>query len=190
MMRRLDIWLLALGLHGLAISAAAHEAYVVGSAGRANWAYDCGPNGCQRDTTAWRIAAGYRFNRVVALEGFYFDFGRARSSNFSVDGKLGATGAGVQSLIGWQFGAFDFAGKIGLASMTNDFRASPTSSYPSSRMRRTELVGGLMSAYHLTPALSVRLDVDILTVALNGDAVYYSRGSDVTTGLFGLIHRF
>jgi hypothetical protein len=107
-----------------------------------------------------------------------------------VDGALGATRAGVQSLIGWQFGAFDLAGKIGLSEMTNDFRASPRSSYSSISVHRTELVGGLMSAYHLTPNLSIRMDADILTVALNGDAVFYSGGSDVTTVLFGLMYRF
>jgi hypothetical protein len=34
------------------------------------------------------------------------------------------------------------------------------------------------------------MDVDILTVALDGDALFYSRGSDVGTVLLGLMHRF
>jgi hypothetical protein len=177
-------------LQGLALCAAAQEPYLVAAIGRSNWAFDCGSDGCQRGTTAWRVAAGYRFNRLVAVEGFYFDLGRSNSSNFSFDGKLGATGAGVQALIGWQFGEVDLAGKLGLAGMTNDFRASPKSSYASSRVHRTELVGGLMGAYHLTPSLAVRMDVDVLTVALDGDAFFYSRGSDVRTVVLGLMHRF
>jgi hypothetical protein len=189
-MHRLKVSLVALGLQGLALCAAAQQPYLVAAVGRSNWAFDCGSNGCQRGTTSWRLAAGYRFNRLVALEGFYFDLGRATSSDFSLDGKLGATGAGVQALIGWQFGKFDLTGKIGLAGMTNDFRASPTSAHASTRVHRTELVGGMMGAYQLTPSLSLRMDVDILTVALDGDALFYSRGSDVGTVLLGLMHRF
>ena len=189
-MRRFNMWLVSLGLQALTFGSAAQEPYVAGGAGRSSWAFDCGPNGCQRGTTAWRVAAGYRFNRVVALEAFYFDFGRARSSDYLTDGSLGATGVGVQALIGWQFGEIDFAGKIGLAGMRNDFRASPTSSYSSVTVRRTELVGGVMGAYRLTPSLAVRMDVDILTVALDGDSIYYARGSDARTVLLGVMFRF
>lgn len=189
-MRRIPVGLLALALQTFAPGTAAQEAYGTGSAGRSSWAFDCGPAGCQRNTTAWRVAAGYRFNRVVALEAFYMDLGRARSSDFSLDGQLGAKGAGAQALIGWQFGDVDLAGKIGLAGMRNDFRPSPTSSYSSSTARHTELIGGLMGAYRITPNVALRLDVDIVTVALEGDLFFYSRGSDVTTLMLGVMVRF
>jgi hypothetical protein len=182
--------MLALGLLALACGAAAQEAYVVGSAGRAHWDFDCGPTGCERNTTAWRVAAGYRFNRVVALEGFYFDLGRARSSDFLLDGRLGATGVGVQTLVGWRFEQADLAGKVGLADMRNDFRASPTSPYSSTRVHRTELIAGLMLAYRLTPSTGLRLDFDMMTVALNGDALFFSRGANVSTVLLGVMFRF
>jgi hypothetical protein len=190
MMRRIGFGLLALALQAFAPGAAAQEAYGTGGAGRSSWAFDCGAGGCQRNTTAWRVAAGYRFNRVVALEAFYMDLGRARSSDFSLDGRLGATGAGAQALIGWQFGNVDLAGKIGLAGMRNDFRASPTSLYSSSTARHTELIGGLMGAYRITPNVALRMDVDIVTVALEGDFLFYSRGSDVTTLMLGMMVRF
>ena len=189
-MRRVRLWLVALGLQAMALGAIAQEAYAAGSAGRADWALGCGPAGCQRGTTAWRVAAGYRFNRVVALEAFYLDLGRARSSDFSVDGRLGATGLGAQALLGWQSDDLELAGKIGLAGMRNSFQASPTSLYPSTSVRRTELIGGLMGAYRLTPNVSLRLDVDIVTVALEGDLVFFSRGSDVTTLMVGMMVRF
>jgi len=189
-MKKLRPWLFALSMQALAFGAVAQEAYVGGSAGRSSWAYDCGPTGCQRNATAWRVAAGYRFNRVVALEAFYVDFGHAQNSYYAVNGRLSATGLGLQTLLGWRFGDFDLAGKIGLAAMRNEFRAAPTSSYSSTSRHRTELVGGLMSAYHVTPRLAVRMDVDVLTVALDGDAIYYSRGSDVTTVLLGVVFRF
>lgn len=167
-------------------SAAAQEAYIAAGAGRSSWALDCGPRGCQRDTGAWRLAAGYSFNRVVALEAFYVDLGRARSSDFYLDGSLGATGAGVQALIGWQSEAFGVAGKIGLARMHNTFLASTGSSYSSITVRRNELIGALTASYRVTPSVALRMDLDIVTVALDGDFIRYVRGSDVRTLLLGV----
>lgn len=189
-MRKLIVGLLALCLQGLALGAAAQEAYVAGGVGRSSWAFDCGANGCERNTTAWRLAGGYRFNRVVTLEGFYFDLGRARSTHFLLDGRLGATGFGAQTLIGWRFADGDLAGKIGLADMRNEFRAAPTSLYASTRVHRTELIAGFMGAYRLRPNVAVRLDADIVTVALDGDAIFYSRGSDVRIVWLGLLFSF
>lgn len=189
-MRKIKVCLIALALQALAFGAGAQEAYVTGGLGRSSWALDCGPNGCERGTSAWRLGAGYRFNRAVAVEGFVIDFGRARSSDFSLDGTLAATGMGVQGLFGWQFGDVELAGKIGLARLRNEFRAATTSSYASSSVRSSELIGGLMSAWRLTPNLSIRLDVDIVTVALDGDAIYYARGSDVSAVTLGLVARF
>jgi hypothetical protein len=189
-MRGITTGLIALALSGLMGSAAAQPAYAAGAAGRTNWSYECGPAGCARDATAWRVAAGYRFNGVLALEAFFFDLGRARSSDFSVDGTLGASGVGVQSLIGWHIGDFEFAAKLGLAEMSNDFRASPTSAYASTRVHRKELVAGWMGSYPLSPELSIRFDMDFLTVALDGDAIFYSRGSDLRSTTLGLSYRF
>jgi hypothetical protein len=181
---------LALIAQGLASAASAQEAYVAGSAGRSNWAYDCGPSGCQRNTGAWRVAAGYRFNRVVALEGFYSDLGRARSSDYSVNGRLGATAFGVETLLGWQFGDVELAAKLGLAGMRNDFRTESVNSSPSTSVHRTEFIAGVTGTYRVTPSVGVRLDADYVTVALNGDALFFSRGSNVTTVLLGFMVRF
>jgi hypothetical protein len=189
-MRRTTRLLMVLCLQALAFGAAAQEAYVAGGLGRSNWNFDCGPNGCDRNTTAWRVAAGYRFNRIVAVEAFYFDFGRARSSQPSLDGELGGTAAGAEALVGWQFGVFDVAGKLGLASVRSDFRPAPTSFDVATRARHTELIGGLMGAYRVTPNVALRLDVDIVTVALDSDAIFYRRGADVTTVLLGVAFRF
>jgi hypothetical protein len=189
-MRTLTICWLALMAQGLVSAASAQERYVIGSAGRSDWAYDCGPSGCQRNTVAWRVAAGYRFNRAVALEGFYFDLGRARSSDYSVNGRLGATAFGVETLLGWQFGEVELAGKLGVASMRNDFRSQTANSDPSTSVHRTEFIAGVTGTYRVTPSVGVRLDADYVTVALNGDALFYSRGANVTTVLLGLVVRF
>lgn len=189
-MRRTLQWLIVLGLQAVSFGAMAQEAYLAGGLGQSHWNFDCGANGCDRSTTAWRVAAGYRFNRIVAVEAFYFDFGRARSSTPSLDGQLRGTAAGAQALVGWQFGAFDVAGKLGLASVRSDFRPAPTSFDVATNTRHTELIGGLMGAYRFTPNVALRMDLDIVTVALDSNGVFYSRGSDVVTVLLGAMFRF
>lgn len=190
-MRKKVQWLIVLlCLQALASGAAAQEAYIAGSAGQSNWNFDCGPNGCDRNTTAWRVAAGYRFNRVVAVEAFYVDFGRARSSTPALDGELRGNATGIEALVGWQFGAFDVAGKLGLASVRADFRPAPSSFDVATSVRNNEVIGGLMGAYRFTPNLALRLDVDIVTVALDRNGFFYWRGADVTTWLLGLAFRF
>jgi hypothetical protein len=182
--------LLALAMQAVACGALAQGAYVAGGAGQSRWNFDCGPNGCDRSTTAWRLAAGYRFNRIVAVEAFYYDFGRARSSTASLDGTFGASASGAEVLAGWQFGEFEVAGKIGAASVRSDFRPAATSFDVAQRARHAELIGGLMSAYRFTPNMAARLDVDIVTAALDSNGVYYSRGSDIVTVIAGVMIRF
>jgi hypothetical protein len=177
-------------LLGLSLDARCQQAYVTGGAGASNWSLDCGSSGCSRNPTSWRVAAGYRLNHVVAFEGFYIDLGRARSSDFSTDGSLASTGLGVQTLLGWDFGTVELAGKIGWARMRNRFQAAPTSPYESLSRNRNEVIGGLMAAWHVAPNLSIRFDADIVTVALDGDFVYYARGADVTTYMLGVMLRF
>jgi hypothetical protein len=181
---------LALLLQGLACGAGAQEMYVAGAFGQASWNFDCGPNGCDRRTTAWRMAAGYRFNRVVAVEVFHMDFGRARSSTASLDGAFAAKASGAQVLAGCQFGGFDIAGKIGGASVLSEFEPSATSFDVAQRVRRTELIGGLMGGYRFTPNFGVRLDVDVVTAALDSNGIYYSRGSDIVTVVGGFVWNF
>jgi hypothetical protein len=170
--------------------ASGQEIYVAGGVGRSNWNFDCGPTGCEHHTTAFRLAAGYRFNRIVAVEAFYFDFGRARSSDPSIDGDLGGKATGAQALVGWQFADFDVAGKLGLASVRVDYRPAPASFNTAERATHTEVIGGLMAGYRVAPSLTLRLDVDIVTVALNSEGVFYSRGADVVTVLLGAAYRF
>jgi hypothetical protein len=47
-----------------------------------------------------------------------------------------------------------------------------------------------MGAYRVTPNISLRLDVDIVTVALDSSGIFYARGADVTTFMLGLMYRF
>jgi hypothetical protein len=193
-MRKMAIWCLLPCLQALAFGAAAQEAYVVGSVGSASYDFaECagfGSDGCQSKATAWRVGAGYRFNRVVALEGFHFDFGRARSSVYSLEGTFGGTAQGVEVLVGWQGEALEVAGKIGLARVRSDYRAASGSLFESTSATHTEVMGGLMGAWQIAPNVALRLDLDLVTLALNSDAVYFSRGANLTTLLLGVVVRF
>jgi hypothetical protein len=106
-MLRFITFLIALCLQALALSANAHAAYLAGGLGRSNWNFDCRPSGCDQTTASWRVADGYRFNRGVAVEGFFFDFCRARSPQPSLVGELAGTALGIQALLGWQVGEVD-----------------------------------------------------------------------------------
>jgi hypothetical protein len=190
MLRKTWQCLIGLALTVMVSAAAAQEPYLVGSVGQSYWNFDCGTNGCDRSTTAWRAGAGIRFNRIVAAEAFYYDFGRARSSDFSLDGKLRGTAVGLQALVGWMTTSYEVAGKLGLASVRSDFKPSPTSFDIAETNRHNELIGGLMFGYRFTKNLGVRLDVDLVTVALDSNGVFYSRGSDVTSAVLGLSLHF
>ncbi len=188
--RRLLDHCVLLGLTAASFGTQAQGIYVAAGAGASQWGMDCGSSGCDRSATALRLAAGYRFNRVIALEAFQLDLGRARSSSNMIDGELRSRGTGVETILGGQIGDVELAGKIGLASMRNDFRAAPSSFDPSERRTRTEVIFGAMLAYRFTPQLALRFDLDFVTVALNGDFIFYSRGADVSTLTMGLAYRF
>jgi hypothetical protein len=188
-MSRVNGLLLAICLNGVVCGAAAQEAYLAAGLGISNSNFACGPTGCDRTTNSSRVAAGYRVNRIVAVEGFYSNFGRARSSDSSLDGELGGTALGVQALIG-QLGALDFAGKIGLTSVRSDFRPSATSRDVATVRHNIEVAYGFMGAYRFTPNLALRLDVDIVRVALDSTVIFYSRGADVTTIMLGVMVLF
>jgi len=170
--------------------AQAQSFHVAASVGRADWSdLDC-DGGSDRNTTAFRVAAGAWFNRVVGAEAFAMDMGTARSSDYWLDGKLRGRALGAVALLGWRAERFDIAGKLGVASVHSRFSAAATSGWPSESKRSTEPVGGMMLAVRATPQLSVRFDYDVMTVALIGGVYLYGRGADVHTLSLGASYAF
>lgn len=170
--------------------AQAQSFHVAGSVGRANWSdLDC-DGGCDRNTTAVRLAGGAWFNRVVGAEAFVMDMGTARSSDYSLDGELRGRAFGGVVLLGWRGESFDIAGKLGVARVHSRFTAAPTSAYRSESKRSNEPVGGMMLAVRATPQLSLRFDYDVMTVALIGGVYLYGRGADVHTLSLGASYSF
>lgn len=170
--------------------AQAQSFYVAGTVGRSTWSdLDC-DRGCDRHTTGLRVAGGAWFSRAFAAEAFVMDMGTARSSDALLDGRLRGRALGAVALLGWRGERFDIAGKLGAASVHSRFTAAPTSNWPSDSKSSTEPVGGMMLAVRATPQLSVRFDVDVMTVALIGGVFLYGRGADVHTFSLGASYAF
>jgi OOP family OmpA-OmpF porin len=79
------------------------------------------------DDTGWKVLAGYRFNRFVALEGAYVDFGR-QSDTFELGGSSGDFTAELSGfspqLIGTiPLGPVELSGKIGVYFIDIDLAA-------------------------------------------------------------------
>jgi OOP family OmpA-OmpF porin len=79
------------------------------------------------DDTGWKVLAGYRFNRFVALEGAYVDFGR-QSDTFDVGGTSGDFTAHLSGfspqLVGTiPMGPVELSGKVGVYFIDIDLGA-------------------------------------------------------------------
>jgi len=92
--------------------------YVSGSVGRSDLSNDFDGFNVDSSSTAWRLAAGWRFNDYFALEGGYRNFGRFEQ-DFTIDNEPvaislkadGFTLGGVANLpVGERFGLFARAG--------------------------------------------------------------------------------
>lgn len=170
--------------------AQAQSFYVAAGAGRAHWSdLDCN-GGCDRDSTGLRIAAGAWFNRVLAAEVFALDMGSATLADSLFNGKVRGRAFGALGLLGWRGERFDIAGKLGVAQVQSRFEASPTSAFPSATERSREPVFGMMLAVHATPQLSVRFDIDNMSVAQLGGFLFQVGGADVTTFSLGVHYAF
>ena len=86
---------LLLGVAALSLAGAAGAAqpdlsavYVGGTIGQAKYKDGCaGVNDCDDKDTAWRLLAGYQFNRYFAAEAGYHDLGEASAAAGATEGK-------------------------------------------------------------------------------------------------------
>jgi hypothetical protein len=189
---KLVTWLLAavLLLPAGAMASEVRGFYAGASVGASEWENDCGGRICSREDIALRVMAGYRLNRVVAFEAYYADLGGADALDFSLDGRLRGRAFGASTTLGWRAPGFEIGAKLGFAIVRAAFRASPTSYYPSETVHNTEASAGLVGAVDLSERLALRLDIDLVTVALVSDGIYYARGADVFSYTLGLAYRF
>lgn len=162
-------WILGVALAAAAVAA---QAQVYGTvAGGLTYADDdCdGVSSCDKTAAGFRGLVGYQFNRNLAIEAGYFNFGKISATgqssgvNVSIDMKTAGFGVGVAVME-------DFApqlrgvARLGLASLTT--KASGSFSYLgvpytySDDDSNVALIGGVAIGYKLNQNLSIDASVD------------------------------
>lgn len=139
--------------------------YVGGGLGRSETRDLCSIGGvCDAKDMSWNVFAGYQFNRYLAIEGGYSDFGDAQTSGFTVVGGLPITvtikttafelvGVGLLPVSD----AFSVYTKIGFFRYESEGSASGAAVGTSSD-KGTELTFGLGAQYAFARNLAARLE--------------------------------
>ena len=122
------------------------SAYIGGSLGQSKFKVDCG--GCDTKDTAFRLFGGYQFNRTIAAELGYTDFGKLGGT-----GGLEANAWDLSGVFSWpfanQFAAF---GRLGLARVEG--KASGT--FGTASDTKNALTWGLGVQYDVMRNLGLR----------------------------------
>jgi OOP family OmpA-OmpF porin len=105
----------------MSASAAAQESgfYVGATLGQSEFQDECTGSGggfsCDDKDSAWRVLFGYQFNRYIAVEGGYHNFGEATASGFGVTATAEMDAFEVLAVGSFPFtNQFSGYGKLGL----------------------------------------------------------------------------
>lgn len=163
---------LAAGLILVAASSAQAQGYVGGNVGWAKISVDCGGlDNCDRSSTGYKAYGGYRFGEGFAVEGVYFDWGKATASGqddystFNADLKASGWGLGVAYFLPF---ATDFSGVARLGAVRNQGKLRATDTYSSMSDSNTtnswQVYGGIGVAYNVMPNLAITAEADFSRV--------------------------
>ena len=151
----------------LAAGAAHAEGYAGLAAGVARVEVDCeGATVCDRSDTAAKVFGGYKFTPNIALEGTYFNFGKAKFAGpvpglGTVTGDIKASGLGIGAAFFGQFGS-DWSGvaRLGIASIKTKVSASASGASGSDDETKAQPYFGLGLGYAVTKSMTVDLAAD------------------------------
>jgi OOP family OmpA-OmpF porin len=156
-----------LGVAALSLAGAAAAApdlssvYAGGTIGQAKYKDGCaGLNDCDDKDTAWRLLAGYQFNRYFAAEVGYHDLGEASAS-------AGTTEGNAWELVG--IGAYPIVDKLSVYGKLGAYRGE------------LEGPGGKESNSDVTYGAGLQYDL-VRNVALRGEWQRYSKMGGGNTG--------
>ncbi len=137
---------LALG----AVSAYAEDSgpYIAGAVGQSRFKID-GQSGDNKDTSSM-LSFGYQFNKVLALELGYSDYGKAKLNTGTAKANAGSISAVVSAPLA---DAFSIYGRIGAASTRRD-----VTSVFSRGDRKTEAIYGIGAGYAFNKTLTGTLE--------------------------------
>jgi len=154
----------------LAVGGAHAQGYIGASAGASHLNLDCaGTVSCDNKGSAFKIYGGYNFNKNVAIEGGYLDFGKASGSAYVptlVNLEIKTTAAYVAAAVRGDFTpSFGGGARLGLAAVKSDVDAAV--SFFGRRQESTSAAKayfGLNLDYAFTPNLRGVVAADFTTV--------------------------
>lgn len=151
---------------GIAISllacASYASPYVSVSAGSSTVDACDGVADCDDGSSGFKLLGGYKLNPNVAVEGGYFDFGKAKAPGET----LKANGFGVGGAYHFDVNSdFGVVGRLGVARMKGKGEDGTDSVSESS----TQLYGGLGLGYKVAPNWSIDAAYDFSKIKFQGD---------------------
>ena len=166
------------GLVLMAASSAHAQAYVGGNVGGASISVDCSglPN-CDRSETGFKAYGGYRFGQGFAVEGVYFDWGKAtaQGGTQSAEQKASGLGLGVAyflpfatdfSVVG-RLGAVRNRSKWGVNGPALGISGPNVGVSESGTTNSWQAYAGIGVAYKLMPNLAVTAEADFSRIKVN-----------------------
>lgn len=160
---------------------AAHAAdngfYVGGTIGKSQIELDDSLDSSDDSDTGYKLFGGYKFNKDIAVEVVYFDFGKAsaRAGGRRADYETSAFGAGVSWTPHFSpdwMGVF----RLGLASVKADANYNFKSDVSDSKIKPYV---GLGVGYNITPQINVQATWDFTRAEIDDDG-------DSRVDLFGV----
>ena len=180
--------IIAAALLASTTAALAEGSYVGGAIGRSHTNLDCsGTTSCSSNSTGGKVFLGYNINEMFAVEGTYYDLGKASAgvSGGSIDVK--STGFGLRGLVSVPFNK-DFSGfaALGINRVKSDATVTAGTFSGNGSQTSTKPSFGLGLDYAISPVLKIRGEYE--TVRLN--APYSGGNYDVNTISVGLKFQF
>jgi OOP family OmpA-OmpF porin len=133
--------------------------YLGGSVGQSMLRQWCDPPtlACEDKDTAWKLLAGYQFNRYLGVEGSYIDWGEVTGTTLgSVDVAAEQQGYGIAATgslpLGPQFSVFAKLGVIFVQQETKRLRPNPSTV----ERDETEMQYGFGAKYRLARNWAIR----------------------------------
>lgn len=154
----------------LCSGAAMAQVYVGAGIGQARINDDCsGTTSCSLTSTGGKVFGGYRFASGLAVEGNYFDFGKAKFTAAGVSGDIKASGLGLGVAFLGNF-ARDWRGaaRLGIASMKADISGTVGGATASASETNTKVYGGFGVGYLVTKDVSIDLGLDVSAASFQG----------------------
>ena len=150
--------------------------YVGGSLGQMEADGTCGAGfSCDLEDTAFKIFGGYRFNRNLAGEVFWGEWGEitVRSGAATATGEIRTIGVSAVGILPLNQ-QFELFGKVGFGNTKQKVSASAPGVALSARETGTELLYGFGATYNFTRNVGVRAEweflddseVDVLSVGI------------------------